>query len=111
MNLISGAAIRCTAADETRAVLIVRPELAEPLPIGATLTGVVRGPYSQQAHTLPAEFKLEPTSDDALRATVIDPCYSTDDLAMEYEIELVVNQNEARICTHTTRVELSKRAG
>ena len=107
--MISSAVVLCTSADETRAVLVVRPELTEPLPISATLTGAVRGPYSQLAHTLPAEFKLEPTSADSLRATIVDPCYSTDDLAMEYEIEVAVNQNEACVGTYTTRVQLSKR--
>lgn len=88
--MTSGAVIHCTSADETRAVLLVRPEFSEPLPVGTTLTGVVRGPYSQQAHTLPAEFKLEPNSDDSLQATIIDPCYSTDELPMQYQFEIVM---------------------
>lgn len=108
-NLIDGAVIECTAADETRAAIVVRPRLAGALPAGTALAGVVRGPYSQQAHTLPAEFPLVATDNDALAATIIDPCYSTGELQMDYQIELALVQDHGRETVYRTRLELQRK--
>jgi hypothetical protein len=108
-RLINGAAIECTSADETLAVLVVSPKLSGPLGDEASVGGVMRGPYCDRARTLPAEFVLKLDNDGTLTATIVDPCYSTNELKMDYELELWSEQQGQRSTEFQTRVELKKK--
>jgi hypothetical protein len=107
--LINGATIECTSADETLAVLVISPELREPLGEEASIEGVVRGPYCERARTLPAEFVLKLHDNGTLVAMIVDPCYSTAELKMDYELELWSEQQGLRATEFETRVELKKK--
>ncbi|WP_442481999.1 hypothetical protein [Aeoliella sp. SH292] len=107
--MISGATIVCTSADETLAVLVVTPELNGPLGEEASIGGVMRGPYCERARTLPAEFVLKLHDNGTLVAMVVDPCYSTAELKMDYELELWSEQQGLRSIDFETRVELKKK--
>ena len=107
--MIKGATIECTSADETLAVLVITPELSGPRGEEASIGGVMRGPYCDRARTLPAEFVLKLNNDGTLTATIVDPCYSTAELKMDYELELWSEQQGQRSTEFRTRVELKKK--
>lgn len=107
--MIKGATIECTSADETLAVLVISPELQGPLGEEASIGGVVRGPYCERARTLPAEFALKLNCDGTLTATIVDPCYSTSELKMEYQLELRLVREEGTSADYETRLELKKK--
>jgi hypothetical protein len=104
--LIDGAAIECTSADETLAVLVITPELSGE---EASIGGVVRGPYCERARTLPAEFVLKLNNDGTLTAIIVDPCYSTEELKMEYHLELSSERSDGTTADFETKVELKKK--
>ena len=109
--MIRHVVVECESADDVLAVLVLRPDLAEPLPDGTSLKGVIRGPYSDYARTLPTEFELQQTDDAVLRSAVVDPCYSTDDLAMEYEVDIFSVRGDKCVGEYRTRVALRRKSG
>lgn len=104
--MIDGASVKCTSADVALAVLEVTPILTSKTD-QSTITGVVRGPYSDASRTLPAEFPLVANTDGTLSTKVVDPCYSTSELKMEYELELYETDSEAN--KYATRFELARK--
>ena len=107
--MISGVAIACVSADPMLAVLKLTPTLESPLPEDAELVGAIRGPYSQRSHTLPAEFRLTVDSPGVLKGQIIDPCYATDELPMEYVLELFVKSGSETLSEYKTRVTLQQK--
>ncbi|MCO6043846.1 hypothetical protein NG895_07990 [Aeoliella sp. ICT_H6.2] len=107
--MIEGASVKCTSADVALAVLVVTPIVADESAALPPVTGAVRGPYSNASRTLPAEFKLRPSGDGTLTTKVVDPCYSTSELKMEYELELQIVQNDNRVSKYNTRFELAQK--
>lgn len=82
--------VKCTNADVVRAELEVKVDLAGGLARGAEIRGMVRGPLSERSHTLPAEFPLRAESQSLLRGVIIDPCYSSDALDMQYNVTVQI---------------------
>lgn len=103
--MISRVAIQCNSADETLVVLTITPEFESELPMKSTLAGTIRGPYCDRSRTLPAEFVLQP-NDGTFIASIVDPCYSTDDLKMEYQLELRIEGCNGLAEEFETTVEL-----
>jgi hypothetical protein len=58
------------------------------------LTGIIRGPFSDFAKTLTADFALRPTELGSAEALVTEPCYWTPQLPMRYEVRLEVDSVE-----------------
>lgn len=99
----------CKRAEETSTDLLVEVALASEAPQNAVLSGVVHGPYSRRARTLPATFVLQPAGKTRLELTIIDPCYSTDELDMHYEVELELTLDGQRISEHVAPLVLCRR--
>ncbi|QDU57802.1 hypothetical protein [Aeoliella mucimassa] len=104
--MINGVHIASRTADQTLAVLELTPVIDPPLGDGMVVVGAVRGPYSERSHTLPAEFPLADADDGKLVARIVDPCYATDDLPMEYVVELYAKQGAETLGEYKTRVTL-----
>jgi hypothetical protein len=51
-------------------------------------TGTIRGPFSDFAKTLTADFKLKPTESNRAEALITEPCYWTPQLPMRYELHV-----------------------
>lgn len=108
--MIDGMRVECANADVVRAEIVVHVGLATPLPQGGKLCGAVRGPVSERSHTLPAEFPLHVGPDHTLRGVIVDPCYSTATLDMQYEIDVqVVDEGGQVLADHRTRIRLASR--
>lgn len=106
--MIEQVVVECSRAEETSADLVVRATLASKAPTSARLSGVVHGPYSERARTLPATFDLQPSGEDRLQVTIVDPCYSTPELDMHYEVELELTFGGKRIAHHQTPLVLRR---
>lgn len=100
-----------TKATSFAAEIAVRPQF-HTLPEqweGFRFTGTIRGPFCATSHTLPSEFSLQHDTTSAeplLTARIIDPCYATDELPMEYEIEVQAWDGETLQGECRTRVGL-----
>lgn len=84
------AALELGRCDEVRAEVLVR---AEPGPdgAGATITGILTGPYRGRDTTLPATARLQPTGTAGLaRAILTEPAYWTPELPNRYRLEAEV---------------------
>jgi hypothetical protein len=55
---------------------------------GNTLSGTIRGPFSDFAKTLTADFKLQPADSSCSKALITEPCYWTPQLPMRYELHI-----------------------
>jgi hypothetical protein len=63
------------------------------------LTGRVRGPFQANAHTLPANFKLQTKIIGEIawsHTTIVDPCPWSPDLPALYKVELTANASDAQ---------------
>lgn len=107
--MIEGASVKCLSADENLAVLEVTPIFAGEVAETRAATGVIRGPYSNSSRTLPAEFKLVAGDNDKLHTKIVDPCYSSSDLRMEYELVLWIEGSGDSAIKYTTRFELQRK--
>lgn len=61
---------------------------------GKTLAGTVRGPFSDFAKTLTADFKLKPAGSQGVEALITEPCYWTPQLPMRYELHVDGEQSK-----------------
>src|SRR5262245_42938297 len=58
---------------------------------GATLRGTIRGPFCENARTLPAQFMFRcAKTDREVEALVPDPCMWTEELPYLYQIDIEV---------------------
>jgi hypothetical protein len=58
------------------------------------LTGIIRGPFSDFAKTLTADFKLKSADSHGAEALITEPCYWTPQLPMRYELCVDVSSTE-----------------
>jgi hypothetical protein len=61
---------------------------------GKALTGTIRGPFSDFAKTLTADFNLRPTDKGLAEALITEPCYWTPHLPMWYELHVEAESGE-----------------
>lgn len=61
---------------------------------GYSRRGTIRGPFSNFAKTLPADFALRPNESGFAEALITEPCYWTPQLPMRYELHLEGNPSE-----------------
>lgn len=54
----------------------------------AEISGTVRGPYSEFAKTLTADFPLKPTSNGTVESLIVEPCYWTPHMPFWYDLRL-----------------------
>lgn len=101
--------IHCLSADSMLAVLEIEPEYDPPLPAEAVITGTIRGPYSERSHTLPADFPVASVPGGKLAARIVDPCYTSGELPMEYEIQLTATQAGKSVGQFASRFQLADR--
>jgi hypothetical protein len=64
---------------------------------GNALTGIIRGPFSDFAKTLTADFKLKSADSRGAEALITEPCYWTPQLPMRYELHVDDSSTEQSI--------------
>ena len=69
----------------------------------AEITGTVRGPYSEFAKTLTADFPLKPTATVTVEALIVEPCYWTPHMPFWYDFRL-----QLRLSDGTQREEIHR---
>ena len=67
----------------------------------AEISGTVRGPYSEFAKTLTADFALKPTATGTVEALIVEPCYWTSHMPFWYDLRL-----KLRLSDGTQREEI-----
>lgn len=110
--MISRVNVTIAEADETLAVVVLRPQFdSGQFDKSIRVAGVIRGPYCETSHTLPTEFPLVDHCDSdgvRLEAKVVDPCYWTTKLPMLYEVQLDAYDAETLVGQHSTRIALRR---
>ena len=97
--------VECRAADPTRAEIAVRVTWGDK-PSAGQLAGTVRGPFSPQSHTLPAEFVLKGIDSNLLQGVIVDPCYSSETVEMGYEVSVRLMDSGVLLAEATTLFRL-----
>jgi hypothetical protein len=78
-----------------------------------TLRGTLRGPYSTQTHTLPAEFKfrdLGPQQSGLAEAIVPDPCMWSQELPQLYQVDVEALRGEQVVAEYHGQLGLKRGA-
>jgi len=87
--LINDLQMAIVSADDTLAVVMLRPQFAQPPGEDVQLRGHVEGPFSPAARTLPARLQIAPQPATApVVLHLVDPCFTTPEVPMEYELQL-----------------------
>jgi hypothetical protein len=85
------------------------PSLGEPV----ILTGSLRGPFCEQARTLPAEFAFRQVADEQqprAEAIVTDPCLWSPELPHVYHVDVEARRGEQLVAEHHGQIGLRRLA-
>src|SRR3954469_14668801 len=80
---------------------------------GVALSGTLRGPFCEKAHTLPADFEFRDfgnTNGIQVETVVPDPCMWTPEMPHLYQADIEARQNEQLIAEYHGTIGLRRLA-